>query len=275
VIWAQAIALLCLIEAVPSHGVRLTPTSIQVGALYQDVPVRVEAVAQPGSQMLVVLRGADTKETFNKKGRVGPVWLNVGKVHISGVPSLFLSFSAAPVQSILSREEIDRYQLDEAAIRRQMRIEPAEFDQPELRSHYWSLKAEQRSYSVQTGALKAEAAGETGVSWRVEFLWPRKAQPGSYMLTAYECRQGRVIRQSTATLTVTRVGLPVAVAALAQQRPAQYAGLAVITAMIAGFGIDFVVSRLGGKRRKLRAAHGAGEAEPEREPTGSRRRGGH
>lgn len=101
------------------------------------------------------------------------------------------------------------------------------------------------------------------------------AQPGSYTVTAYECRQGRVVRQSQATLAVRRVGLPATVAALAHQRPAQYAGLAVIAAMIAGFGIDFVISRLRGKKRKWGEALGGAEAAPEHQPASSTRRGGH
>jgi len=271
----QAAVLLYLLEASGAGELRLAPSAIELGALYQDVPVRIEGLAPPEARIIVTLRGADAREEFNKKGRVGPVWLNVGKVRISGAPSLFLCFSEAPVETLLVREEIERYQLDEAAIRRRMRIEPAELDQPELREHYWNLRAEQGSYAIHSGAVQSEPAGEQGRRYRVEFLWPRKAPPGSYTVTAYQCRQGRVVAQSSAALTVRRVGLPATIAALAQQHAAQYAVLAVIAAMLAGFGIDFIVTRLGGKRRRLKAAGGARETESERQPTGSLRRGGH
>ena len=48
---------------------------------------------------MLVIRGPDKEETFNKKVRAGPIWISSGQVHITGVPSLFLSFSPAPVRS--------------------------------------------------------------------------------------------------------------------------------------------------------------------------------
>lgn len=267
---ALAAAFLLSVLAVQAAELHLSPRVIEMGALYRDVAVRIEGIAEPDAQVVVVLRGAAAKESFNKKGRVGPIWLNVGKVEISGVPSLFLSFASAPVQSLLQREELDRYQLDEIALRRQMRVEPAAFDQPEVRRDYWALKAEQGSFRVHPGAVEPLSGGR----FRVQFVWPRKAPPGVYTVTAYWCREGRVAGQTTATLTVKRVGLPAIVADLAQNQAPKYAVLAVLAAMLAGFGIDQVVSRLGGKRRRARVAHGVAEAA-EQESRAGASRGGH
>jgi len=267
--------LCALLPACGFCTIRLSPQNIELGALYRAVTVRIEGEIQAGSQLAVAVRGASVKEEFNKKGRVGPIWLNVGKVEISGVPSLLVSFWNVPLEQILSRQEADRLQLDKQAIIRQMRVRPPELDQPELREHYWALKTQQGAYRIGAGGLRLEPAGPDKQRYTVEFVWPRLGQPGDYTVSAYECREGKVIRESSATLSVRRVGLSAAVVNLAHNRPPVYGAMAVLVAAIAGFGIDLLVSRSARKRRKLRAAKLIGETEAEQPSASELRRAGH
>lgn len=256
-------------------GVSVSPSQVGVGTFYRDVPIRITGEAQQGSTVVIVVRGADIAESFNKKGRVGPIWLNVGKVRISGVPSLLMVFWPAPPEKVLHREQIDRYQLDQAAVLKQIHVEPAALDEPEIRQHYWALKSEQGAYRIQVGAIRLEEAPAGAKRYSVEFPWPRKAPPGRYIVAAYECHQGQVVAQSTATLVVSREGLPALVAKLATSKPALYGVMAVMTAMLAGFGIDFLVSRSTRRSRKRRAARLIGEEEAQPEGASELRPGGH
>jgi len=125
----------------PPEQVNLTPPSIEMGTFYNGADVRIEGLVERGASPVVVVRGAAIKEAFNKKGRSGPIWINAGKVEISGVPSLFLCFTPAPLASILPPESIGRHQLDERALKKGMVIEPAKMDQEIIRDHYLKLKA--------------------------------------------------------------------------------------------------------------------------------------
>ncbi len=236
----------------PPETFKLTPARIEMGAFYDGAQLRIEGVAEPGSKVAVVLRGAGITETFNRRGRVGPVWVNTGKAHISGVPSLFLAFTPEPVDALLRVEETEKYQLEEAAIRRQMRVDPKEMDQEVVRAHYWKMKTEQGVYRIVDNGVRMGAPAANGTPYSGEFLWPKKAPPGSYEVRVYECRDGRVIRQSSAALEVVRVGFPAMMAALARDRTSLYGVVAVIAAMIAGFGIDFLAAHLPGGKAKAR-----------------------
>ena len=58
--------------------IRVTPPTIEMGVFYDGARVRIQGLAEPGSRALVVVRGAGIKEVFNRKGRVGPIWVNAG-----------------------------------------------------------------------------------------------------------------------------------------------------------------------------------------------------
>jgi len=228
--------------------VRVDPQRVEMTAFYSGAELRIDGMASPGSKVIVVLRGSDMVGHFNRKGRVGPIWINVGKLDISGVPSLFLRFSPEPVERLLAPGEIERYQLSEAAIKRQMIVAPARLDHEDIRSGYLALKIEQGVYSAVSGTVKmGEPAGE-GTPYSLSFHWPRRASPASYEVRVYECRGGAIAGASTVPLTVVRAGFPATMAYLAADRPALCGILAVLAAVLAGFGIDFIASRLPKKR---------------------------
>ncbi len=244
-------AMLCAGAYSQESALTLFPDNIEIRTLYDGAVIRVEGRASAESQVVLVVRGPDKEETFNKKVRAGPIWISSGKVHVSGVPSLFLSYSPEPVRSILPDEAVERYQLDPRAIRHVMHLDAGgdPIDEELMAENYLSLKVNSDIYQVHDDtAPLAVGAGEN--EFAMEIQWPRTAQPAEYEVAAYECRDGAVTNTSKATLIVKKVGLPAQVYDFAMNHARQYGLLAVIIAMCAGFGIDFVVSKtFGGKPR--------------------------
>jgi hypothetical protein len=228
--------------------VRVSPQRVEMSTFYGGVDMRIDGLASPGSRVIVVLRGSDQKETFNRKGRVGPIWINVGKVSISGVPSLMLCYSPEPVEKLLAAGEIERYQLSEAAIKRQMKVSPASLDHEDIRSGYLALKTQQNVYRVVSGAVNMGEPGTAGTPYSVNFHWPRRALPAVYEIRVYECRDRAIAASAVVPLNVVRAGFPAEMQQLAGDRAAVYGILAVLAAILTGFGMDFIVSRLPKKR---------------------------
>ncbi len=255
-----------------SVSLRLAPDQVQMGTFYNGSKMRAEGTAPAGSQVLAVIRGADKPELFNRKGRVGPIWLNTDKVRITQVPALFLSYGSAEVRSVLDGAVVDEYQLDEAAIQRRMSclihwkcppgkdvqansggecsgVEPEARDGQVLRASFIKLKTKQGIYQVLPRAVQVADAGNGEARYTLDLLWPRKAPPGTYQVDVYAIRDHAIIARASTRLEVVEVGFPAYMANLATSRPWFYGVLAVIAAVIAGFGIDFIAVRL----RKTRA----------------------
>lgn len=229
---------------------QISPEQIEMGMLYSGGRVRVSGTIEAGSQVVVVARGPEHEEAFNKKVRAGPIWISSGQVHVSGVPSLFLSFASAPVRTLLREEVVDREVLDVAAIRRHMVVDAGDdpVDRDVMTENYVSLKTERETYQVHEDAVELGAAMDAGVPFSLEFEWPRIAQPQVYSFSAYECRDGQIVRRGGAELNVVKVGMPESIHAFAMNQSVQYGILAVLIAVIAGFGIDFVTTKLFGAK---------------------------
>jgi uncharacterized protein (TIGR02186 family) len=249
----------CGLPSVPGtdageRSLKLTPELIEMDAFYSGARVQVEGAAEAGARVVVVVRGENKEETFNKKVRAGPIWINSGKVHISGTPSVFLSFSEKPVDEFLDRAVIEEHQLDRAAIKNQMQIDAGgdQVDENAMRDNYLSLKTGEGIYQVVNGGITLGTPQDSLVPYSVEFDWPKTAPPAAYEVKAYECRDGRVVLQTSAPLNVVKVGFPAEISKLAMEKASQYGVIAVIIAVMAGFGIDFLAARLFGKKRKAK-----------------------
>lgn len=262
------VAVQALRGASPSQQatVKLIPSTIQMGTFYGGAKVRVEGVLPSGSKVVVVVRGPEVTEVFNKVGRVGPIWISTGKVTISGVPSLLLVFSSEPICDCLCRREMDRYQCDAASIKRQIHIEPQAKAEDSIAEDFLKLKVRQGSYQLSGGGIRTAAPEQALIGsgtlamasestqtltsdssrapYALEFSWPKSAATGTYVVTVLVCRDGEVKESLEVPLKVIEVGFPAIIASLARERASTYGIISVIVAMLAGFGIDFIASRL-------------------------------
>jgi len=264
-------------------SVKVSPEAIQMGAFYNGAKMRIEGTAPSGSQVLVVIRGEEHDELFNKKGRVGPIWVNTDRIHVAFTPSLFLSFSSADVTALLDPASIEAYQLDEQAIKNRLAcrshckcdttvrhhtrsgaiaqcagVEPDPQYQELIRSYYLALKTREGRYQTHSDAVRMTNAVLNATAddsrYRVDFDWPRSAPPGSYQVEVYACKNRSVAARTTALLQVVEVGFPAQMAALASGRPWAYGLVAVLGAILAGFTIDALTIRL--RRRSWRKPRG-------------------
>lgn len=225
----------------------ISPPVIEMTTFYSGADLTVQGFVRPGSKVAVVVRGASLSETFYRKVKVGPIWVTSGKVRISGVPTLFLRFTDGLLREFLAREAIDRYQMDQAAIQRQMEVDP-DHDHETMVASWLSLKAHDGTYGLIRNGVRMGQPGPDGVPFTVAFRWPKKAPPAEYHIDAYECRDRAVIASASARLPVVRAGFPAWFAAVARERSLLYGALATLVAAAAGFGIDFLVALLFGKK---------------------------
>lgn len=239
----------------PPEGiaVKVTPAVIPMGTFYSGAKVHVEGTVPPGSDVVIAVRGPDTIEVFNKVGRAGPIWVNVGKVSISGIPSVLLIFSSKRVCDCLCRAEVDRHVLDAAAIKGQIKIKPQASATDLVADEFLKLKYRQGSYQLENVGVRVAEAKEEGQGYSLDFDWPRNAAPGMYRVSVSACRDGNVIHSQEIPLEVAEIGFPAAIAGMARERPATYGIISVVAAVLAGFGIDFITTKI--FKKKIASSH--------------------
>ena len=203
--------------------------------------------------------GVTKDEVFNKKARVGPIWINVDKVHVTGPPSLFLRFSSEDVHTFLDRQTIDAYALDELSIRNRMHIRTEHgLRDPEalkvIGDDYLDLKKKDGSYRRIADRVHVTESGNGEEHYSLEFGWPKLALPGSYQVEVYACRDGRIVGQSGSCSAIGRGRASRHSWRMPRENHAYgYGILAVILAVIAGFGIDALAVLIGGAKKRVPA----------------------
>ena len=266
---------LALFSLIPAMGaaqvsppsIRLSPDTIRVGAFYGGADIKVEGSVPPGSKVLVVVRGDEKDEVFNRKGRVGPLWINTDKLHIGGAPRLFLSYG--DVSTVLDRASIEKYQLDQAAIksriecRSQKKAAPEPQDRELIRTNYIALKQDEGSYQTHPDAVAVKDSADSAL-YDVNVAFPKKAPPGSYQVEVYACQNQTVVARSTAVLKVAEVGFPAGVFALSRAHALLYGLIAVLAAAFGGFTTDAIMSRFR-RRPSYRPSSGGAGAGKTRE----------
>ncbi|MCW5979803.1 MAG: TIGR02186 family protein [Bryobacteraceae bacterium] len=231
---------------------KVAPETIHMDAFYSGARVQIEGEVAEGSKVVVLVVGGEKEETFNRKTRAGPIWINSGKVHVSGVPSIFLRFSDGAVRYFLSRNAMEEHQLDEAAIKHQMHIEPHQ-DTDIVLASWLTLKAQEGLYQLVRDGVKMGTPAGGATPYSVDFRLPKRAHAGVYQVRAYECRDRAVVGVASQDLKVEAAGFPAWLAGLSHEHALAYGIIAVVISAIAGFGIDLVTAWLFGGRRV--AAH--------------------
>ena len=180
---------------------------------------------------------------------------------------------------MLDPEEVDKYQLDQAAIMQRIRIlshckcsltDPSKQSGKQdkapdasyaklLSADFLRLKEQEGAYREQSGHVNLVPVG-SGTQYALDFDWPKKLPPGSYRVAVYACCGGKVVAQSAASLQLVEVGFPAYITKLASDKPWFYGIGAVVVAVLAGFLTDLLASTL---RRKRRARNSSEMQQPE------------
>ena len=253
------VALLLAAAALSAAGApqpRLTcevaPRVIGMGAFYNGADLRIGGIAAAGSKVIVTIAGRGHEERFNRKSRLGPVWIGAGRVRMAGAPSLFLRFDPEPISGMLDRDTIALRQLDEASLSAHIAVDPHGPADARLRADFLALKKTDGTLLLSESGVVLKPAPD-GAAYAVNLRWPKKAPPAEYEVHVYEVRGGSITAETSVPLSVVRSGFPAWLAETAEHRAPLYGITAVLIGVLAGFGIDFVTTLLFGKKRS--AAH--------------------
>jgi hypothetical protein len=232
------------------RALSVTPSTLGVGLFPGGARVRVTGRVPVGSDAVIVVRGAEVRETVSRKTRVGIIWITGGKVEVSGAPAMFLSIAPRPLAEILAAEVIERHLLAERAFVARLRVAPPDADRPEIREAYLRLKVDDGSYRSLTGGFDLGPAVDGEVPFAVDLPWPATAPPGAYRVLAYECRDRAVVASASASLEIKESGFAAWLKHLAEARPGLYGLLAVGITLSVGFGLDLTLAWNRRRRRR-------------------------
>jgi hypothetical protein len=227
-----------------SLNLQVTPQVVEIGTFYQGQAVTVTGTIPRGTEAVAEVLGRTGQQKLMRKGRRGGLWMNVGELDISGVPSLYMVMSTSP--SLLAAADREA-PWGFAAIKQHLTfsgdLKPNET--AEFRAQFLELKKSEKLYVADPGALKASPQGDL-ITVKGTFWLPANVKPDTYQVCLAAVQQGQVITRQCIDLKVQMVGFPALFSSLAYEHGAWYGILAVLIAIFTGFIMGYLFKGGGG-----------------------------
>jgi len=182
--------------------------------------------------IVVVVRGPEHPFTVRRKARVAGIWVNYDAQVFDSVPTFYAVVSTRPLESIASRDLLERHQIGIENLR--LRGETPSGDaasENAFRQATTRLMTRSRLFSEVTGGVAF--LGDTLFRARIHI--PSNVPIGNYTVEVYLIRDGNVIHAQASPLYVNKSGFERFVYNLAYRQPLLYGVVAVALALFAGW----------------------------------------
>jgi uncharacterized protein (TIGR02186 family) len=226
------------------------PDKISINAFYKGTEVEIRSELPLDCDAAVVkIQGDDEEITLKRKGKVYIFWLNVDDITISRAPGIYILNSSAPLEKACSVDGQRKLVLGYDALKARIGIQGKNALSGSEFSDFITLKEHSGSYSQSSTAQLVPAADNKGKSLRTVLHIPPVMPSGDYQIQMYYFKDRTLLGESSAPLSVQKVGLPRYLYSLAFEHPAFYGVFACIIAMITGFIMSLIFGSRGRRKR--------------------------
>ena len=217
----------------------VAPRRVEIGAFFGGKEVVVSAEIPPLADAVVELVGEDVAEALVRKGRIGPLWMNVGEIVAQGFPTLYM---VASTSSFLLAGGDGSGSWGYGKLREQARLgESGGVEESDsMLREFIKLKETQGLYKLLPAGVELVSGDETAQSIRARFPLPRCIRPGTYTVSVSAIRGGEVLQRQQTWIEVEMTGFPRFLRSLAEDYPMVYGIMAVVAAMLAGYGLGWL-----------------------------------
>jgi len=215
---------------------------VEISSFFHGREVTVTGTLPAGHRAVVEVVGPVGEEHLMRKGRRGPLWMNVGEVTVSGAPSLYLVLSSAA--DLVAGASPWGFQALRQHISLAGKVEKNE--RAEFQEQFLELKKSERLYAASPEGLKLSPTGNGQLKVTGKFWLPANVKPETYKVCLTAVLKGQAVDRQCTDLAVQMIGFPALLMSLAYQHGAIYGILAVVIAIFTGFIMGYLFKGGGG-----------------------------
>lgn len=240
----RAVLLSIAVMALAAPGFSQTPLiadlsehQIQITTGFVGTDVLLFGTVEPGSNVVVVVRGPEEQTTVWRKARFAGIWVNDSRIVFERVPSFYAVRSSAPLQDIATESTRMRHGMGAQFLR--LRAVEGGTSEAEVAAFRRALiRNKERSGLFATAGEEITFLG--GQLFRTRLHFPANVPTGFYDVEVFMLQEGRVVHAQTTPLIVRKAGLGADVFFFAHNYSAAYGVIAVVLAVAAGVIAAFV-----------------------------------
>ena len=198
----------------------------------------VGAMDGPGD-LIIKVAGPQQEATLSRETKLGPFWVGGDTVKMAGAPSLLFLYATAPIASILSPAEQEKYGLSLEGV--PVRIEPQlqAHAADDWRKAFFRLKERQGYYHENDRAIRVFGNRLFIADMRL----PGDLQVGTYTVETLLVKSGKVVGHTVGDFKVRLSGIERRVWNAAHDYPWSFGALFTLAAMVLGFVLNAIPYR--------------------------------
>ncbi len=213
----------------------VSPQKVEINSFYHGTTLLLKGTVPAGSRVALVLSGEKMAHTLNRKGKVGPFWMNVDTITVKGAPEMYyVATSTDKQEELASSEVLANHCIGYGALRKSVTIEPENSGSDSMFPEFIKLKEHMGLYKAFPGAVKLKPINESLAGFVFSLPIPSLVSPGDYEISMYCFTEDQSFSSESSELIVEKVGMPKLLSALASDHAALYGILAIAVAIAAG-----------------------------------------
>jgi len=196
------------------------------GAVKRETPIPAEARLE----VVVTVSGPTEPVMVRRKEREFGIWVNTDSVAVDSAPSFYAVATSAPFAEALSNTEDLRHKI---SIQRAIRSVGSTLEGAQaFTAALMRIREDKGFYTLQENAV----ALDEQTLFRTALRMPADLIEGKYKTRIFLTRAGKVVSHYETVIEVNKVGLERFLFNLSREQPAIYGVLALLIAVISGWG---------------------------------------
>lgn len=240
----KPLAMAALLLAAPSLAsaaattLNLSPSEIVMGTQYNGVDLTVSGQIPADSDLLVRLVGTPGDLHLREKGKVfGLLWMNVGKLTLTNVPSVCLTSATRPLPQL--GKGAAPYRLD--ALTGAIGVEQEGQDQSiDIPHQLLLLKTKEGLYHEAAEGIALGPVEDGMQHYTAHIKVPSSLKPGTYKVEAVALHNDAVVGEAEASIKAALSGFPKWLSELSYRKSVLYGVMATVIAIVSGLLIGLV-----------------------------------
>jgi uncharacterized protein (TIGR02186 family) len=225
--------------------ISITPDHVLVGLFYGGQKISIRTEVPQGYDAVVRVKGKDEDLHLKKKGKVwGILWMNVGEISYTSVPSLYFLNASNAIKAIAPADELNQWEIGYEALKEKCAHEPKA---KELFPELVKLKTKEGLFETGEGKIRLEPKKNVVQEAVCQFVLPPKAPVGEYTVDVFIFKNGRGSLFGTAAFSIDRAPFISFLTSMVTNHGLIYGCIAVIIAIFAGLLTGFIFGMGQGK----------------------------
>ena len=245
--WIFILVILVIFAVSSGHAaqdaeLKISPDQLGIGTFFAGQDIALSGLLPTDSDVVIEVIGPQIEARFNIKGRVGPFWMNRGKVELENAPFLYMLLLPGTQKW---GPQLPSLGVGVLHLKRTIAIRPEDLDQNMIFDQFIKLKRYEHLYARQEGAIHYSAKNQKTKRFDATFHFPASTVAGEYRIAATILQNNRIMNRSVHHFRVQEVGAIKSIHELAYNKELIYGILCVVIALFVGAAMGLFFGRSG------------------------------